>query len=200
MKNVPGVYILTFPTGVYVGSSKDIRRRVLRHIADLKRGDHSNGFMQSVFDRHGEPSCRIERECAVSELLVFEQEAIDRLKPRLNLAPTAGRNIGHRHSPETIALMRDGAKRGWENRPRTVADEQRALISASLSGRQFSPETRAKISEAKTGHVKSAESRAKISASKKGKRINQIGHPMTPEILAKIAATKAAKKREGKEA
>jgi group I intron endonuclease len=188
MKNAPGVYILEFPSGIYVGSSKHMRRRVLRHIADMKRGTHSNSFLQRVFDKHGEPSCRVERECDESELLIHEQDAIDRLKPRLNLSPTAGRNVGHKHSTETIEAMRLAAKRGWSKRDRTVGDTQRKLISASLKGRQFSDETRRKISAAKTGERRSEEACKRLSEAKKGKSIKQVGHVMTPEIKAKISA------------
>jgi group I intron endonuclease len=175
MKNTPGIYILEFPGGIYVGSSKHMRRRVLRHIADMRRGTHSNGFLQRVFDKHGEPTCRVERECDESELLIHEQEAIERLKPRFNLSPTAGRNVGHRHSADTINRMREASRLAWEKRPRVVGEEQKKKISDSLSGREFSAETRAKISAAKTGHVKSAETCAKISSSKKGKKINRNG-------------------------
>lgn len=194
MDNHSGVYILEFPSGIYVGSSVHMRRRVLRHIADLKRGTHSNRLLQHVFAKYGVPSFRVEVICEESELLAKEQDAMERLKPRFNLSPTAGRNVGHRHSPETLEKMKVAAELAWKKRERRVGDEQRQLISAALKGREFSDETRAKISAAKTGQVKSEETRAKISASKKGKPIVQRGHPITPEIKAKIAATKAANK------
>lgn len=198
MPDKSGVYLLEFKTGVYVGSSKHVRRRILRHLADLQGRRHSNGFMQRVYDRHGIPSFKILLECSEIELLQREQEFIDLLRPRLNLSPTAGRNIGHTHTPETLERMSEAGKVAWAKRPRSVGADQRRKISEALAGRSFSEETRSKISEAKRGVKRSPEQRAMMSAAKKGRKINQPGHAMTPEILAKIATTKAARLIEGR--
>lgn len=171
MPDRSGVYLLEFKTGVYVGSSKHVRRRILRHLADLRGRRHSNGFMQRVYDRHGVPTFKILFECSESELLKREQEFIDQLRPRLNLSPTAGRNIGHIHTPETLEKMSEAGKAAWVTRSRSVGTDQRQKISDALSGRSFSEETRAKISSAKKGHVVSVETRAKISATKRAARL-----------------------------
>lgn len=192
MDNCPGVYVLEFSSGIYIGSSVRVRRRILRHIADLKRGDHSNGFLQASFNKHGISGCRVLVVCGESDLLLYEQAAIDALCPRFNLSPTAGRNTGHKHSSETVERMRAASKAAWVRRDRSVGLEQRMRISASLTGRQFSAETRAKISASKTGQVKSEATRQKISDSKAGKKIKQTSHPHTPESLAKILATRSA--------
>ena len=166
-----GVYLLKFPTGIYVGSSKHVRRRFLRHLRDLQLGRHSNRFMQSIYDRHGSPSFTLLIECIEADLLCCEQRYIDELRPRLNLSPTAGRNIGHKHTQETRERMKVAGRAAWLNRSRIVNDDQRQKISESSVGRSFSEATRAKISAAKLGHLVSDETRAKISATKRAKII-----------------------------
>lgn len=166
MPDKSGVYLLQFKTGIYIGSSRHMRRRILRHIADLRGKRHSNGFMQRVHDRHGAPTFKVLLECPESELLLREQQFIDDLRPRLNLSPTAGRNVGHTHAAETLERMSESGKAAWANRVRVVGAEQRQRISDAMVGRSFSAETRAKISAAKKGHAVSAETRAKISATK----------------------------------
>lgn len=195
MTDVAGVYILELAIGTYVGSSKHVRRRILRHLADLRRGNHSNPKLQRAFNKHGIQSTRTLLICREDDLLVFEQRALDILKPRYNLTPTAGRNTGHRHNTETLVRMRESGKRAWLDRSRVVGDDQKQRISASSKGRIFSEETRAKISAAKLGIKRTPEQRAAMSAAKMGRKINQRGHAITSEILAKIAATKAARAR-----
>lgn len=186
MDNRPGVYQLTMPNGIYVGSSVQVRRRVLRHLADLRRGIHSNLKLQRSFAKYGDPKISVLIYCDEAELLLLEQGEIDARKPSLNLSPTAGRNIGHRHSAETIARMSEAGRAAWNNRPRCVAEEQRLRISTSLKGRVFSAETKRKISAAKMGHRHSAATKAKVSASKKGR-------PLSPESLARRVERNAAR-------
>lgn len=194
MKNVSGVYVLEFPTGFYIGSSRHMRRRILRHIADLKRGDHSSSFLQRAFNKYGIPNYFVLIECPESVLLSTEQLMIDVFRPRFNSSPTAGRNVGHKHNPETLARMRESGRRAWEKRNRAMSEEQKRRISESTKGKVFSDETRKRISEARKGIEVSFSTRLKISIAKTGKKINQKSHPNTPEILAKMAATKARKK------
>lgn len=194
MQNKPGVYILEFPTGIYVGSSKHIRRRVLRHIADFKRGTHSNRFLQRVFEKHGEPVAHVYLYCAEADVLKQEQFAIDMFKPRFNLTPTAGRNTGHKHSTETREQMRKASREAWKTRDRTVSEEQRRLLSIAGKGRNHTEETKLKMSRSKKGVKKPDGFGDKLSRAKRGKKINQRGHPQTQESISKMRVTKMLKK------
>lgn len=151
IRNEPGVYILEFPTGLYVGSSKHIRRRVLRHIADFKRGEHSNKFLQRVFEKHGEPIVHVFVYCDEVDVLKREKFAIDMFKPRFNLAPTAGRNTGHKHSIETREQMRQASIEAWKKRDRRISDEHRRLLSLAGKGKRHTEEAKLKISRSKMG-------------------------------------------------
>lgn len=49
----PGVYLATAPSGrMYIGRSVNMRERVLRHLAELKKGNHCNEQMQRSFDKY----------------------------------------------------------------------------------------------------------------------------------------------------
>jgi len=86
-------------------------------------------------------------------------------------------------------------KKGCPGRP--LSEKAKARLSALWRGRVLSEETRAKISAAKMGHpgyfkgrTHSEESKMKISTAKKGKP----GRPQSPEIVAKMLATKQRNK------
>ena len=125
---------------------------------------------------------RVLIECRQGDLLMYEQLFLDGFRPRLNLSPTAGRNVGHRHAPETLRRMSESGKAAWVDRPRGLSADIRDRIRRGQIGKVFSAETRAKISAAIKGRVKSAETCAKISASKKGKpRLFYAGKPWVNE-------------------
>jgi group I intron endonuclease len=170
MSDVSGVYLLEFSNGsIYVGSSRHVRRRTLRHFRDLEGKRHSNPLMQNVFGKYGLPMARLLLRCREADLLLYEQLVLDAMGPVLNLSPTAGRNLGHKHDAATRERMRAAAIEGWAKRPRVVGAEQRQRISIAMAKRTLSPETRAKISAAKKGWSMSEAAREKIRAAKLGR-------------------------------
>lgn len=82
-----GIYKLEFADGsFYIGSSHQLRRRIVSHRKDLRLSLHNNRKMQKAFD-----SCqrnfnvKILLLCDRKELLKWEQFCIDRLQPTLNI-------------------------------------------------------------------------------------------------------------------
>lgn len=55
-EKICGVYLIhnTFHNRKYVGSSKDIDRRIKTHKKDLEKGSHDSRFMQRDYDEVGE--------------------------------------------------------------------------------------------------------------------------------------------------
>lgn len=80
-----------------------------------------------------------------------------------NLTDGGEGQVGFKHSPETIAKMRQ----------RIVTEEMRQASSLANKGKILPPETRAKISEGLRGRPVSPESRAKMSASHKGQGLGK---------------------------
>jgi len=100
-KGVSGIYKITSPSGrVYIGSSRDIRARALRHRSYLTTGTHPNRKMQNSFNKYGELTFDKIYECPPKDLEMWEQIFIDKLKPSLNILQIAYSSKGFKHSDE----------------------------------------------------------------------------------------------------
>ena len=175
---------------LYVGSaSVSMEVRWNRHKYDLIPGRHPNKRLQMDWDSYGPSSFRfsILRLCTPNECIATEQYYIDSMDPRYNVLRVAGSHLGAKRSPETCARIR-AVKLGKPSHKQSP--ETREKIRASSLGRHLSASARAKVSCAQKGRPKSESHRAKISASLMGRAV----HPMTPEIIAKIKASKMRSK------
>jgi group I intron endonuclease len=205
-----GIYTITSPSGKqYVGSAIRPSRRWEQHKKQLRSGKHGNINLMRAALKYGIENLRFEvlLVCSPENLLMYEQRAIDILKPAYNIAPIAGSSLGIKRSAEFKARVSRGGK------GRKVSAETRAKIGAKHRGKKLSPEhiriwrsaippipiekrremakamqtpeARAKKVQAMLGHSTSAETRAKISAALKGR-------PHSPERIAAITAGKRA--------
>ncbi len=112
-----GIYYWRTPSGLYVGSAVDLRKRKGAHLTDLRRGVHNNKFLQHAFDKHGDAfEFEILLLCEPCDLLRCEQHFIDKLKPRYNLCRVAGSSLGVKKRPETKALLSVASKAVWAER------------------------------------------------------------------------------------
>lgn len=48
-----GIYLLNCNNRPYIGSSNNLYRRLLEHKYELKKGKHSNDFMQNIYNKYG---------------------------------------------------------------------------------------------------------------------------------------------------
>jgi len=68
---------------VYIGSSKEFKRRYTQHLNTLKKGTHHNKHLQASFNKHGSDNFTFEvlevTEGTTEERLLKEQEYINRL-------------------------------------------------------------------------------------------------------------------------
>lgn len=88
-----GIYVIInrLNGNTYVGSAVKFSRRWKKHLSDLKHGKHHSRHLQNAWDKYGDVfSFTVERWCAKDDLIRFEQEVIDLLKPEYNISPTAG--------------------------------------------------------------------------------------------------------------
>lgn len=199
----------------YVGSAVNLGRRWYMHKYHLMRGTHWSAHLQATWNKHGDSNFAFRPLllCARQNLIMYEQIAINALKPEYNKCPTAGSSLGRKASPETLAKLSARASNiSAETRARMSAGQSRrrhtpetkAKLSAIFSGRIVSQETRAKNSASLMGHSVSAETRAKISAANKGRKNSaeaiaktaaaSTGRKHTPEAKAKISAANRGKK------
>lgn len=102
----PGVYIIRcVPTGeTYVGSSKNLKRRMQGHLNALTRKGSCPPKLRAAWDQHGPGAFRFELVtlCDLSDRYVQEQAAIDLHSPQLNLytalSPRGGNTAPRPHN------------------------------------------------------------------------------------------------------
>jgi len=105
---------------VYIGSTNRGYHRLDEHKKKLQSGKHVNKHLQSSWDRNGEDSFLFE----VIEYVKFENNLIEREQYWLdyyferfnmyNIRKTADRNIGIKHSKETLLLLKDISNRHFK--------------------------------------------------------------------------------------
>ena len=85
--NGPGVYLIRNKTNnrAYIGSSKNVKRRLSQHFSYLKTGTHSNKTLQSDYSMVGRKSFEIKfYPLKESEIFEYESYLIDMTKPYYN--------------------------------------------------------------------------------------------------------------------
>lgn len=93
-EKISGVYAIQSADGrLYIGSSVDVKKRWIEHRSRLRNGKHDNPILSAIVAEHGLDSLRFRLflRCVPENLREQEQAAIDRLKPALNVLPTAER-------------------------------------------------------------------------------------------------------------
>lgn len=210
-----GVYCIknTVTGKRYIGSSKDIRYRLRKHRAVLRRGDHHSDHLQRSWNKHGPKAFefRIIAHYDRCDLEAAEQFWIDWFE---SWKREKGYNI-RQHvsmllppSAETRAKM-SAAKKGYK-----PTDAARINMSLAQRGRVATPETRRKVSLARLNdspamHRKRADARmAKgwkhTDDSRKKMSESQKRRVITPEAkreaARKISASHKALQRHGEKA
>ena len=112
--NSSGIYCWRTPRGLYVGSAVNIEARRAAHLKLLRKSRHCNKFLQHAFDKYGDAfQFEILLVCDPSDLLRCEQHFIDTLKPRYNISPVAGSQLGFKHSRKTKEKVRALSRAYW---------------------------------------------------------------------------------------
>ena len=195
---MPGVYKIenTDNGKLYIGSSKNVSKRLKDHKYNLRRGKHYNIILQRAWDKHGENAFRflILIRCSKVDKVFFEQRAIDLYDSSVfgyNIVPKARCTVGYSHTEITrakISASLIGNKRcvGYKhteevNRAnslrnighhrglgRKLSDACKRFISELHKGSKRTEETKKKMSIAQKGRTISPEHRKKLSAARKG--------------------------------
>lgn len=182
-----GVYAIEAPSGsLYVGSSVDMRARWKKHRVELRAGTHHNEPLQRAAEKYGLAGLRFRVLLFASRdlLTLYEQIAIDALKPEYNTLKTAYSHLGAKRSPDSCARI------AAANTGRRHSVEARKRMSAASRGKKrtpFTDEHRENIAAANRGAKRSETARAAM-------RYAQLGKKQTPETIAKRKATWEAKR------
>ena len=118
---VSGIYCIENITNhkTYIGSSKNIYQRLLKHFALLRHNKHQNAHLQNAWNKYGENSFRwfILELCDSKELTKKEQYCIDLFGAEYNITRIIERNILSRESRikqgETRRRLHQEGKLEW---------------------------------------------------------------------------------------
>lgn len=144
----------------YIGSTVGFHKRQNEHLRLLKTNRHHSALLQKEWNEYSETDFVFEiiEKCERFELIVKEQQYLDKQNPEYNICKIAGlgSRLGIKHTEETrrkMASKRIGRKpslgKHWH-----LTDETRKRISAyttgksnPMFGRKQSEETKQKISD-----------------------------------------------------
>ena len=172
MDKISGVYkIKNILNGhCYIGSAVDIKKRWRDHKNCLRNNNHRNAHLQNARNKYGEDSFKfnILLICDKENNILYEQMCIDGMKPEYNISPTAGSQLGMKHTKETkrkMAIAKTGKHRTEETK--------RKMSESAKAYHKSNPEVRLGENNPNFGKHHSAETRRKISISKVGKRMSE---------------------------
>ncbi len=151
MNKVSGIYgirSISHPERVYIGSAVNIAKRWDTHVRRLQKGNHDNARLSAHYDKHSISDLIFEIiiQCDRENLIKAEQAYINLYKPWFNICPTAGSQLGFRHSAESKQKM-----------------AKRMLGNTYALGLRHSAETKKQMSEKRQGRVVSEETRKLMS-------------------------------------
>lgn len=158
----------------YIGSTSCIngfKERWKTHKRELRKGIHSNDYLQKSWNKYGEDNFEFEilEKCNKSLCIEREQFYIDTLNPEYNLCKIAGSTLGRKHTEETKKKISQNREYGdpWNK------------------GKSMSNESKLKMSKAQKKSEKSKEHRDKLAKSKRKSVVgtNEIGETIELEYI-----------------
>lgn len=175
----------------YIGSSIHFYRRRSRHFRSLRKGIHHSSGLQRAWNKYGEESFQFQPLliCSPENLLLYEQIAIDGMKPEYNICQRAGSSFGVKHTEKTKAILAEKSRGNKNCVGKTIPPEARAKMSAAKIGRKLSLAHRMKISAASKLNGISEETRRKMVLSRRASG----RHRHHKETLHKMSIAKKGK-------
>lgn len=109
-----GVYKLSVSNHIYIGSSKNLYARLREHRTDLINNNHSNEFLQRVFNKYGIDNIRIDiiEFCSPDKRIEREKYWIDTLKADMNLQDPVSHNLSESSKKKLSKSILAGRKAG----------------------------------------------------------------------------------------
>ena len=217
-----GIYKITNKvTGsCYIGSAVSFKKRWAQHRSHLNRNIHHSFKLQNSFNKHGDVfEYVVLLFCDKTDLIFYEQRALDIYKPKYNVSYTAGSCLGRPVRPETklkISLALKGKPHTKEHTEKVALTKRNKTFpnrryseqalenirnaNKARIGFRFSDEVKLRMSEAQKGNTNcrgfkaSEETKKKLSDLRKGEKNPSFGKKKSPEELARREAARKANK------
>ncbi|EMA6345059.1 GIY-YIG nuclease family protein [Bacillus cytotoxicus] len=124
----------------YVGSSNNLLKRKREHFGALKKGEHTNSYLQRAYNKYGANNFIFE----VVEYIIGSAKLLDKEQYYIDILKACDRSVGY-----NINENATGGGLFGENNPnfgKPMSEEQKEKIRLTLTGHSVSEETRKKIS------------------------------------------------------
>lgn len=194
-KNQSGIYLIhNLVNGTqYVGSASNFKKRFYVYYSPGQLMD--NRYISRSILKYGHDNFSVvvieivtaNKDDFKKILLEREQYFIDTLKPKLNVSPTAGSNLGFNHSEETkqlLSSLRMGTK---------LSEETKTILSKLRMGTKLSEETKTTLSKLFSGELNpfwgkthNQDALLKIRLSKIGELNPMFGKEKSPEFIEQM--------------
>lgn len=112
---VSGIYLIKYQDKEYIGSSKYIYQRLMKHRYNLRRNKHENIILQNIYNKYKEDNieCILLEICDEKLLKQREQYYIDLRNPYINITKKVERNILSKSSRNKISnTLKEKYKKG----------------------------------------------------------------------------------------
>lgn len=195
MPHRPGIYLIlnVLDGKSYVGSSRDVVRRLYVHRRMLRRGEHHSPQFQRAFDRDGEAafSFAVIERCDLSALLVREQVWINERRSAdsafgYNVCAVSGTRAGVPQPESQKAALRNVHL----GKPKSA--ETRAKMSAAAKGRVKTEAHKQKLREAATLQLADPERRAKAAEYGRMAKPHWTGKTMPRDVVERQRTSRLA--------
>ena len=165
-KRVTGIYAIRHKDRCYFGSAVCVKGRINMHKRELRNGEHSNSYLQHVFNKYSEEvSFEVVEECSRELLRVREQFYIDsfdgeilnlakqvcELAPREEHSKRMKGAWAKRSLEQTVSMSKkisETLKKKYREQPEALEKARKALVKARASKackqRKTSPEANEK--------------------------------------------------------
>lgn len=178
----------------YIGQSIDVYRRWIQHNSELKRGKHSNEYLQFSWNKYGEDAFEfhILEECSEEKLNERELFYIQKFD-------TSNRDYGYNlgYVGDGVCVLSEEARQKmsqaqlirWTEELRVERSQKYSGENNPFYGKHHSKETGRKIAEANKKRVWSDESRAKEAQGLAERNKAKRGSTVSQAVRDKISKT-----------
>jgi len=168
---ISGIYSITniINKKIYIGSSKNIDKRIRKHFGDLRNNKHANSHLQNAYNKYGRNSFSweiVKGEIPFNELERIEQEFIDSIPQdlRYNQRLIANNNGGIKLQQATKDKMSAAMKGEGNNfHGKKHTDESKDLMRAAKLGKKQNEAAIIKRTSMAIGKHKTESARKNIS-------------------------------------
>lgn len=180
---------------VYIGSAANLYERKASHMHRLRNGKHHSSKLQNSWDKHGETAFVFKTliYCAKQDLLFYEQrflDGFDAVATGYNICPTAGNQLGIKHSEKSRANMAAAAAK---RRGIPLTPEHRAVLSLAHKGRKQSEEHIRKRADARRGKAQPRHAVEALAEKLRGRKRDPLASAKRLETMRRNEAEKVAR-------